>query len=558
MDDESDSEYVFSEEEPSEDDEYNDTYDEEYGLNEERVEEDFFMGTIEEDKYVEYFDKGADESKSTLMAKEYMYSSSTTQMEENEAREHAISESMRDILPELEPASVQRPMRMTDLGFKISQIFLEKRPRYSLIENNDDVMRENMEDDGQTDLLLEKTLSGKRRNRTGVRGRPKKVDYGFGKSTTHTLPPEVAKIMGQANISYVSRRYEEAIKYLLEVIRQAPQAFEAYQTLAMIHEEQGEKAKALSYYVIAAHLIKTDLELWRKLAQLTLELGRKSEAIYYLGRLIKMRNAKPEYFWKRAWLFVERGDYKRAVLGFHKLLLMDVEDDGEIFLQVNTLSERLGVVHLTGDLFSQIISEAIELHQCPSLMVIDKILALFLEKKEYDRISSLVNKIAIPLVTTSGYSNLSLSWYGSSETERTIIAREMLLPEIRLYYIISSIYLKSQSTSDIEWAKGLDYCKYGSLLKSLGKALLDNMQPLEALSLLLPLMDVPSIGDVELGIMLGECHRLVPGQEQLAIGTFEAVLEMCPDRGDVRTMLCDLYRQTGQASVADEMMRHFL
>jgi tetratricopeptide (TPR) repeat protein len=92
-------------------------------------------------------------------------------------------------------------------------------------------------------------------------------------------------------------------------------------------------------------------------------------------------------------------------------------------------------------------------------------------------------------------------------------------------------------------------------MRILGKTLLANAQPTSALAILLPLMDVPTLGDPDLGVSIGECYRLIPGQEEMSIGTFEAVLAVCPERGDVRTALCDLYRQQGLLEKAAAVLK---
>ncbi len=124
------------------------------------------------------------------------------------------------------------------------------------------------------DPLLERELGGPRRVRTGRRGRPRKVDYGFGRSTSVALPPEAAAAMAEANVAYVMRRYAEATTHLMDVVRQCPRAVEPYVTLGMVSEEQGRRDEAMNYYAIALtvgyrHLWR-DPDLLSRLARLAL------------------------------------------------------------------------------------------------------------------------------------------------------------------------------------------------------------------------------------------------------------------------------------------------
>lgn len=515
--------------------------------------------------------------------------------EEEETGTMAILDSLQNVLPELQspppPSTAAGPsggapatLRMTDLGMQISRLILrrggerapasvrERGQAQRSIDGSDDgvegergVFAPSTEEEEapatameeKSDAYLERALSGRRRNRTGVRGRPKRVDYGFGKSTTHTLPPEVSRIMGQANMCYVQRKYSDATALLLEVVRQAPHAFEAYQTLGMIHEEQDDLAKAMSYYVIAAHLIKNDVDLWRKLAKLTLQLGRHNEALYYLSKLIRMRDPLPEYFWIRARLHVERLEYRRAIMSFNRLLFLSVEGDGRVFEQVATLAERLHHEDLIVDTFYQVLMQAIgaPLHRTPSLAVLLVVLRCLLATKEDDdKLVALVEAAAVPLVSDQSHAALPSAWYAVEDAQRLELALTLLPVELRLLYAIAKVRLKAASAALYSFAPELDPHQHGDLMRELGRSLLAIAQAEAALSVLLPLMEVPALGDAGLGAMIGECYRLIPGLEEMAISTFEAVLEVAPERTDVRTALCDLYRQQGQPERAAEVL----
>ena len=59
------------------------------------------------------------------------------------------------------------------------------------------------------------------------------------------LPPNLMGEMGEANAMYASGEYNEAAKLLLEVVRQAPNCPDPYQTLGLIYEEMNNTKKAL-------------------------------------------------------------------------------------------------------------------------------------------------------------------------------------------------------------------------------------------------------------------------------------------------------------------------
>ena len=79
------------------------------------------------------------------------------------------------------------------------------------------------------------------------------------------LSDALAEVVGQANVAYTMGNYGEAIKLLHDVIRESPNAYQAWATLAMVHDELGDAQKALQTYLMAAHLSPKDGELWRRL-----------------------------------------------------------------------------------------------------------------------------------------------------------------------------------------------------------------------------------------------------------------------------------------------------
>jgi hypothetical protein len=68
------------------------------------------------------------------------------------------------------------------------------------------------------------------------------------------IPPNVAKMLGEANMCYVSQDFTAAIRLLEEVVRQAPRVSDPYHTLGLVYEEMEDPQRALECYLIAAYL----------------------------------------------------------------------------------------------------------------------------------------------------------------------------------------------------------------------------------------------------------------------------------------------------------------
>src|SRR3546814_20594585 len=64
-----------------------------------------------------------------------------------------------------------------------------------------------------------------------------------------------------------------------EVVRQAPQHPDAYQTLAVIHQQKEQPLAALALFYIAAKLTSNDARLWKRVADLSFDLEHLDKAV---------------------------------------------------------------------------------------------------------------------------------------------------------------------------------------------------------------------------------------------------------------------------------------
>jgi tetratricopeptide (TPR) repeat protein len=125
------------------------------------------------------------------------------------------------------------------------------------------------------------------------------------------MPADIADMLGEANMLFAFTDLAAAREKLLEVIRQWPTVPDAYHTLGLIHEEEGEAGRALECFIIAAHLTGKDDHLWRRLADMSREQKNYQQAIYCLNRALRLR-MDPEYLWEKSSLLTSVGQPKKA------------------------------------------------------------------------------------------------------------------------------------------------------------------------------------------------------------------------------------------------------
>lgn len=102
------------------------------------------------------------------------------------------------------------------------------------------------------------------------------------------LTPQLEKFMQEAMNHYLNGSFEEAIKILKEVVRRAPGLHDPFHLLGVIYQEEyGDIVTATGYYLLAAHLVQTDLELWRRIGEMSQDIGNVDQAIYCFKKCLK-------------------------------------------------------------------------------------------------------------------------------------------------------------------------------------------------------------------------------------------------------------------------------
>ncbi|KAK7893277.1 hypothetical protein WMY93_022429 [Mugilogobius chulae] len=169
------------------------------------------------------------------------------------------------------------------------------------------------------------------------------------------LPRALRGLMGEANIRYARGEKNDAILMCMEIIRQAPMAYEPFSTLTMIYEDDGDMQKALQFGLIAAHLNPSDCDEWIRLAEMSLEQDNIRQAIFCYSKAIKYDPTNVRYLWERCNLHMRLGEHRPCMDGYRKILSLLPIEEGEHFMQLskdmaksyyesNDLPAALGVI----------------------------------------------------------------------------------------------------------------------------------------------------------------------------------------------------------------------
>lgn len=503
---------------------------------------------------------------------------------------NGIISSLNLDIPELEPIlstnspkkranrstlTVSRP-KMTDLGFKISKMIMSGNSSTNSRRRNDEefVAAEELELAESGDSLVDNYGQPRKKLKTGKRGRPKgtvKVGTQFGRSSsTHSLPPNVSALMGQANVAYVQKQYSKAIELYLQVVQRAPASPEPYYSLGLVYEEQGNADKAASYFLITAHLQpRADGELWRKISALLMLVDppRKEQAIYCLTRAIKAPK-RPDYrfkddfplFWLRAKLQLETGRYRSVISGFGAALRGHFSQDPEdldLFIDVAKLAVKMSLAYVAAEVFENVFRSVVAAALPLTWSHLNILIELNEMDKDYTAVLKAIEEFAVPCYLQSGREQGKTGWVLKSPQEQLQKALESgeMPAELKLKMCFAQVHLRRPCASEeiLSLLKRVD--RPGIKLKlaaaeslSLANAPLSTVQILNEC-----LEEDPSLATSDFYLKIGQSYRK-GGELMMAVEMFLTVLAVEPNHKSTRLALSEAYRSLGQVEQALQVL----
>ncbi|KAK2856729.1 hypothetical protein Q5P01_005464 [Channa striata] len=389
------------------------------------------------------------------------------------------------------------------------------------------------------------------------------------------LPRALRGLMGEANIRYARGEKEDAILMCMEIIRQAPLAYEPFSTLAMIYEDDGDIDKALQFGLIAAHLNPSDCEEWIRLAEMSLEQDNIRQAIFCYSKAIKYDSTNVRYLWERSSLHMRLGEHKHCMDGYRKILLLLPLEDGEHFMQLS--KDMAKSYYESNDLPSalSVIKEALVRH--PTLVSDDFInmaAELYIANHEYKKALEVLTKFAgIVLVRADSESNSTESTQEEKVADKTSERQEKTTLEERAAEEIGDIKdVQVPETVPVDLRAKLIVClihqhaympvenlvsslmeqspeEIGDLYLDIGEAYLDEGQYMSALPLLSALVISIKYNLAVVWLRHAECLKAL-GNLEAAADSYTKVVEMAPQHLEARLSLATLQQQLGRPECA--------
>ncbi|KAM6892823.1 general transcription factor 3C polypeptide 3-like [Lycodopsis pacificus] len=399
------------------------------------------------------------------------------------------------------------------------------------------------------------------------------------------LPRALRGLMGEANIRYARGEKEDAILMCMEIIRQAPLAYEPFSTLAMIYEDDEDMDKALQFGLIAAHLNPSDCEEWIRLAEMSLEQDNIRQAIVCYSKAIKYDPTNVRYVWERSSLHMRLGEHRQCMDGYRRILSLLPMEDGEHFMQLSKDMAKYSTHYYceSNDLPSAlgVIEEALERH--PGLVSDDFInmaAELHIANRQYSKaLQVLVQFAGVVLVkdeSESGCEEPRQEERVAEETteeeekkneEDTKTEEEMAVKEdcaiqdvhvpdsvpvdLRAKLTVCLIHLHVDTPLEGLVSSLMEQSpeEIGDLYLDVGEAYLEEGKYMAALPLLSALVISEKYNLAVVWLRHAECLKAL-GHMEAAAQSYTKVVDMAPQHLEARLSLATLQQQLGRPECA--------
>ncbi|XP_020513141.2 general transcription factor 3C polypeptide 3 [Labrus bergylta] len=397
------------------------------------------------------------------------------------------------------------------------------------------------------------------------------------------LPRALRGLMGEANIRYARGEKEDAILMCMEIIRQAPLAFEPFSTLAMIYEDDEDTEKALQFGLIAAHLNPSDCEEWVRLAEMSLEQDNIRQAIICYTKAIRYDPTNVRYLWERSTLHMRLGEHKHCMDGYRRILALLPMEEGEHFMQLS--KDMAKSYYESNDLTSAlgVIEDALARH--PDLVSDDFInmtAELYIANRQYNKaLEVLVQFAGVVLVREDPKPDASAPPQEEEEGEKSTEEQEMKEDEgpeskpveetaaekegemkdvevpdsvpvdLRAKLMVCLIHLHVYTPLEGLVSSLMEQSpeEIGDLYLDVGEAYLEEGEYMSALPLFSALVISEKYNLAVVWLRHAECLKAL-GHMEVAAESYTKVVEMAPQHLEARLSLATLQQQLGRPECA--------
>ncbi|KAL1494431.1 hypothetical protein ABEB36_010030 [Hypothenemus hampei] len=365
------------------------------------------------------------------------------------------------------------------------------------------------------------------------------------------LSPHLRGLMGEANLRFARGEVEMAKKICFEVIRQAPDAYEPYLTMAQMYENNNVKIYK-SFLLLAGNLHSSNSEIWCRLADLELQENQIGAAVSCYTRAIKAEPHNVELHMKRLNLIKDKYPARWKTIPALKLNLAKSLKKSKHEQILKICSEVAKQYFENKNYFKAIDALKICIKRIPEHTnenVLNMLLELLLLSVRFSECLDIFTQFCgfqFDLTLDEDMS-ITINSYTIPENLHVDIKTKFIVCLIGLqsYHLVENLINEMLIKDDLE--------TYGMLYFDIAEALIASGYYKEALDLLLPLVKSKNFSLAAIWLKHAECLTHLKMYDQ-AIEAYKNVIVMAPNHVDVLYPLAMLLLKQDRKQEALEVL----
>lgn len=377
------------------------------------------------------------------------------------------------------------------------------------------------------------------------------------KKSRNNLTPDAQLLMNSANTAFLDGDYESARSFLQEVVKLCPKYSEAFHTLGMIEEDTGNIDKAMVFYMVAAHLKPSDVNLWKRLAEISIENDMVDQAIYCLNMCIKEDSDDVDALMERSGLYLDKGKLKKALSGYLIVLRVTpfdlglAEEISGLYLKLNDPEKAKSVFEAVMSRITNLLKvdlglPKVNLSRYPNSIIpntdelqlrldhVNMLAELYMSCSKYEKSAQLIEK----------------SLYSSLNPSKSF---EDLPIDLRVKLGISKLYLNQAFDMEVIFGKIDNIEPYLDLIKDVAMAYYYNLKHLEAEKYFRIIINFEEYNREDNWICLADCLKDLGKYEQ-AVKYYKKVLLSFPDQKEIKSIIAQIMENMGEESKAESIL----
>ncbi|KAK0068652.1 general transcription factor 3C polypeptide 3 [Biomphalaria pfeifferi] len=384
---------------------------------------------------------------------------------------------------------------------------------------------------------------------------------------TFDVPKELAGVKGQAMLLRAQGKTDEAVSLLYEIINRMPKAAMPFETLGSIHEDKGDMAQALKFYMVAANLKGTHATEWMDLAEMCIAQKEEKMALICFSKALRNATNKDGklLILQRKCEFLEPSVIKVLQCKEQMLQFMDRSEPRAIltfarhianeFLEKEDESGAISVYQYIHREFPNDIDSE-DVHHLAELLM---------SQKSYEKcIEIIIRHCGVETVfsgTTPSLEELAMTIEKFSRKEVTLdrLTVPHLMP-IDLRSKLVQCILLTRSLSSLDILKELinsviepDVEHYGDAHYDIAENMVECGFLEEARPILYSLTNSQNFNKAAVWLTYGQCLNAL-GDIKEAAKAYTHVVELAPGHYNARVTLSSLLQQMGQNDIALDIL----